>query len=331
MVLFIGTLPLFLLYGALFFTRELPWPRIFQTLQKNMSGEADTLRGMRRAGADGRDALFTSQLSPRIIPPGRMPLKDLAPTDPGFPRKPCSTIVEGVRWCTPKKPSGLLVFPSSFSGEIATDIATPETLGYYGAKFANRTEERIEVNIEHQQTNFTYAENYLHNYVLVDKEKGGAGGATLERHSFCHTDTPFQDLDSSGVFVIGKFLDESETQLELTGFLIPRNQTLWVPAGVIHTNNYLKGKWNTMLKIGEPIDAVELIRDGKQFSFTFGLVAICDLIRYPKYFQTNQTFREPLCSPQPEFEHNGWIFNDCLLLHRLLLTYQGWQVEEDTL
>ena len=70
--------------------------------------------------------------------------------------------------------------------------------------------------------------------------------------------------------VIGKFLDESETELELTGFLIPRDQTLWVPAGVIHTNNYLKGKWNTMLKIGEPIDAVELIRDGKQFSFTFG-------------------------------------------------------------
>ena len=245
---------------------------------------------MRRPGADGSDALLTSTSSPRIIPLGQMPLRDLAPTVPGFPQKPCSTIVKGVRWCTPKKPPGLLVFPSSFSGEIATDIATPETLAFYGAKFANRTEERIEVNIEHQQTNFTYAENYLHNYVLVAKEKGGAGGATLERHSFCHTDTPFEDLNSSGIFVIGKFLDESETELELTGFLIPRNQTLWVPAGVIHTNNYLKGKWNTMLKIGEPIDAVELIRDGKQFSFTFGSVAICDFIyrwMHPKYFLIN--------------------------------------------
>ena len=177
-----------------------------------------------------------------------------------------------VRWCTPKKPPGVLFFPSSFSGEIATDIATPETLDYYGAKFANRTGERIEVNIEHQQTDFTYAENYLYNYVLVDKEQGGAGGATLERHSFCHTDMPYDAQESSGVFVIGKFLDESETQLELTGFLIPRKQTLWVPAGVIHTNNYLKGKWNTMLKISEetPVEAVELVKGGKNFAFTFG-------------------------------------------------------------
>ena len=65
-------------------------------------------------------------------------------------------------------------------------------------------------------------------------------------------------------------MDESETQLELTGFLILRKQTLWVSAGVIHTNNYLKGKWNTTLNIGEPIDAVELVRDSKQFSFIFG-------------------------------------------------------------
>ena len=123
---------------------------------------------MRRPGADGRDALVASKSSPRIISPGQMHLRDLASTDPEFARKPRSTIVEGVRWCTPKKPPGLLVFPSSFSGEIAKDIATPETLNYYGAKFANRTGERIEVNIEHQQTDFTYAENYLFNYVLVD-------------------------------------------------------------------------------------------------------------------------------------------------------------------
>ena len=233
---------------------------------------------MRRPGADGSDALVASESSPRIIPPGQMNFRDLAPTNPGFIRKPCSTIVKGVRWCTPKNPPGLLVFPSSFSGGIATDVATQETLSYYGAKFANRTEERIEVDIEHQQTDFTYAENYLYNYVLVDKEKGGAGGATLERHSFCHTDTPCEDQESSGVFVIGKFLDESETQLELTGFIIPKGETLWVPRCVIHTNNYLKGKWNTMLKIGEPIDAVELVRDGKQFSFTFKWVTICVFI-----------------------------------------------------
>ena len=104
---------------------------------------------------------------------------------------------------------------------------------------------------------------------MAAKDKGGAGGATLERHSFCHTDMPYEDMDKSGVFVIGKFLDESETRLELTGFSIPRGETLWIPGGVIHTNNYLRGKWNTMLKINEPIEAVKLHRDNEDFFFTF--------------------------------------------------------------
>ena len=234
---------------------------------EKMSAEAaaDPLRGLRRPGADGRDALVASESAPRTIPTGPMDFRDLAPAP-----EPRLTVVEGVRWCTPKTGRGVLVFPSSFSGVIATDLATPEMLAYYGARFANRAEGRIEVHMEHKQTNFTYAPNYLENYVLVDTVNGPAVGATLERHSFCHTDMPYEDVDKSGVFVIGKFLDESETRIALTGFSIPRNQTLWIPGGVIHTNNYLKGKWNTMLKIGEPIDAVELVRDGKQFSFTFG-------------------------------------------------------------
>ena len=131
------------------------------------STASDNLRGMKRPGADGRDALVASESPPRIIPPGEMNFKDLAPEFSEVPR-PQSTIVEGVRWCVPKKGPGLLVFPSSFSGEIATDIATPETLDYYGAKFANRVGGKINIQIEHQQTDFTYAENYLFNYVLVD-------------------------------------------------------------------------------------------------------------------------------------------------------------------
>ena len=200
-----------------------------------------------------------------------MSFKDLAPKGPENSGKPLSTIVKDVMWCTPKKGPGLLVFPSSFSGEIATEVATPENLGYYGAKFANRTEERIYVHMEHQQANFSYADNYLDNYVMVDKEKGGAGGASLERHSFCHTDTPYEDQATSGVFVIGKFLDESETQIELTGFVIPQGETLWIPPNVIHTNNYLKGKWNTMLNVDKPIEEVKLVRKGNfsNFCFTF--------------------------------------------------------------
>ena len=74
----------------------------------------------------------------------------------------------------------------------------------------------------------------------------------------------------SGAFVIGKFMDKSETRLELTGFSIPRGEVLWIPGGVIHTNNYLKGKWNTMLDINDKhIEAVKLQRDDKDFGFTF--------------------------------------------------------------
>jgi len=35
---------------------------------------------------------------------------------------------------------------------------------------------------------------------------------------------------------------------------------------------------------------------------------------------------EPLSTPQPEFEHRGETFNDCLLLHRLLIEGKGEEV-----
>ena len=267
-------------------------------MDQRSAGETDPLRGLRRAGADGSDALVADDIPSRILPPGQMSFRDLAPKGPENSGEPLSTIVKDVMWCMPRKGPGQLVFPSSFSGEIATEVATPETLGYYGAKFANRTEEQIDVHMEHRQANFTYAENYLDNYVMVDKEKGGAGGATLERHSFCHTDTPYENQATSGVFVIGRFLDEFETQIELTGFVIPQEETLWVPPNVIHTNNYLKGKWNTMLNMDKPVEVVKLVREGKNFSFTFRWAVIYLYFHIlifthtnPKYFLTNQLFQ----------------------------------------
>ena len=234
---------------------------------------ADTLRGLRRPGADGTDALVAEDVPSRVLQAGQMAFKDLAPRGPTNPGEPLSIVIEDVSWC-----GGELRFPDSFPGEIPTEVATSEALSYYGAKFANRTEERIEVHMEHQQANFTYADNYLDNYVMVARERGGAGGASLERHAFCHTDTPFEDQERSGVFVIGRFLDKLETKIELTGFLIPREETLWVPPGLIHTNNYLKGKWNTMLNKDKPVEEVKLVRGGQNFSFTFRWALICNLI-----------------------------------------------------
>ena len=106
---------------------------------------------------------------------------------------------------------------------------------------------------------------------MASKGDGGAGGASLEKHAFCHTDTPSTNGEGDqGIFVMGKFLDKEETQLELTGFVILRGETLWVPACTIHTNNHLKGKWTTMLSTKEEIDEVKLIQDGHNFHFSFG-------------------------------------------------------------
>ena len=50
--------------------------------------------------------------------------------------------------------------------------------------------------------------------------------------------------------------------------------TLYIPAGVIHSNDYLKGTWRTMLSDG-PVDHAHLYRGpavgdiASQFHFTF--------------------------------------------------------------
>ena len=42
------------------------------------------------------------------------------------------------------------------------------------------------------------------------------------------------------------------------------------------------------------------------------------------YFAGRQL--EPLSAPQPTFEHDSYIFTNCSLLHKLLITGQGEQV-----
>ena len=222
-----------------------------------------------RIGADGKVAMQESPNPPRIIPKGTMKLADLAPLI-----RPRSTTVRGVNWDTK---TGQLTFPSDFSGEIATDVATSDNVRYYTAKLANKMkegEDDIYIPFEHEQQDYEYKENYLEKYVMVEKplregEQGGAGGSGLERHNFCHTDTPHEDIHKSGIFVLGKFLDDSETTLQLTGFFINRGDTLLVPAGVIHSNNYLRGEWTTMLAPNRSVEEVKLLKGGKKFHFTY--------------------------------------------------------------
>ena len=206
--------------------------------------------------------------SPRTIKPGPTTIGSLAPTRKGV--VPRFTVVHGVQWIKKSETEGgKLTFPAEFSGEIETEIATLETLAFYGARLADHSMELIDIKLPHKQTTFTYSNDYLSKYVNEKKERGGAGGASLERHEFFHTDQPEQDIKTSGLFIFGKFFDEYETTIVLTGFRIPQGQTLFIPAGVIHTNNYLKGRWNTMLAMNEDIDDVRMEKGGHTFSFNF--------------------------------------------------------------
>lgn len=131
----------------------------------------------------------------------------------------------------------------------------------------------VSLHLRHAIQDFTYSDNYLEDYCNLPKEEGGAGGAGCERHEFSHLDCPLEE--DSGIFVFMKFTDDEETAMHISAFRIPVRHTLYIPSGVIHTNDYLKGTWRTMLSdAGPPIDHVHLCKGGgsgkvAKFSFTF--------------------------------------------------------------
>jgi hypothetical protein len=127
----------------------------------------------------------------------------------------------------------------------------------------------VSLPYRHAVQDFTYKTDYLADY--VEKKNGGAG---LERHGFSHIDCPLDD--DSGFFILGK-LDRDE--LHLTAFKIPKRQTLYIPGHCIHSNDYLKGTWRTMLSDETNIDHVHLKRKSmddeesclEPLTFTFSL------------------------------------------------------------
>lgn len=196
--------------------------------------------------------------------PGNYSTADLVKFDDLPPIKPVSTIVRGVQWIQGEdgKPSRLLL-PSNFSGELETDIATSETLGYYGAFLAESTAENFTLDSRHVLQDFTYGNDYFETWVLQ-----GAGGAALESHDFSHLDCPLTPMKKSGYFVLAKWMNDARTDIEITAFQVPTRHTIYTPGGVMHTNNYLKGTWRTMLADG-PVDEGKLESKGQPFKFTF--------------------------------------------------------------
>lgn len=183
---------------------------------------------------------------------------------------PKKTVVR-VSWESSKNTtaSGNLIFPADFDGKLETEIATSELLDYYGCMFADGRPEEVNIPYRHVIQDFTYEDSYLINYV-----EGKNGGAGLERHEFVHIDSPLDD--DSGFFVLGKL---REDELHLTAFRVPKRHTLYVPANSIHSNDYLKGTWRTMLSDETNIDHVFLKRKTEEngenrlqsFTFSFAL------------------------------------------------------------
>ena len=101
--------------------------RVFTSLHthNHIVSEKDKLQGWARGGADGEVVLEASESAPRKIEPGWMPTKALGPDELLKSKRPVSTVVQDVSW---SQQLGQLEFPSSFSGEIATVLAAPETL-----------------------------------------------------------------------------------------------------------------------------------------------------------------------------------------------------------
>lgn len=221
-------------------------------LREKLKERWQKFASFKRQGENGETVMTGSSDIVDDFVPGEYNLKDLANFNDLPTILPKMTVVRGVSWETSNIPntSGNLVFPSDFNGVIEVEIATNELLAYYQCSFADGKSARVYLPYRHAVQDFTYKDDYLTNY--VENKNGGAG---LERHAFAHIDCPLDE--DSGLFILGK-LDEDE--LHITAFKIPKRHTLFVPGYCIHSNDYLKGTWRTMLSDEANIDHVYLKR-----------------------------------------------------------------------
>ena len=206
----------------------------------------------KRPGQDGKIAMKGGSNIVDDLVPGEYSLQDLAKFHDLPTILPKRTIVKGVLWKSSNIPntSGNIVFPSEFNGHLEVETATNELLAYYECEFANGKSEKILLPYRHAIQDFTYENDYLTNY--VEKMNRGAG---LERHDFTHLDCPL--TDDSGFFIMGKLIED---ELHITAFKIPKRHTLYIPGNCLHSNDYLKGTWRTMLSDESNIDHVHLKR-----------------------------------------------------------------------
>ena len=125
---------------------------------------------------------------------------------------------------------------------------------------------KISLLHQHEIEDFDYLPSYFNDFVQNISYPG------LERHGFAHLDYPYNDYKENGWYVLGKIVNGDE--LHLTAFQILARHTLYIPPNTIHSHDYLRGRWRTMLAAVD-IDRVVLKRsraDGNLpeiFSFDF--------------------------------------------------------------
>ncbi len=214
----------------------------------------EVFASFRRYGQSGEVVMQGGSGMVADILPGQYNLIDLACFSDLPPLQPRHIAIKKPEWMqsTISGKSGKIIFPSDFSGDIPIDIATDQHLRYYGCSFADSNQVQVSLLYRHGIQDFTYQNKYLEDYVKLKN-----GGAGIERHDFSHLDCPLGA--DSGHFILAKF-DEESGDLHITAFKVPTRHTLYIPCGCIHSNDYLKGTWRTMLSDEADIDHVHITR-----------------------------------------------------------------------
>ncbi|CAC5358321.1 unnamed protein product [Mytilus coruscus] len=225
----------------------------------------DKFATFRRTGQTGSVVMTGGHGMVADIVPGQYSLIDLACFSDLPPLVPKHTVIKDTHWLSSTIPgkSGKILFPSDFDRKIAIEQATSEHLRYYHCSFTDAQQEKVSLLFRHGIQDFTYENGYLEKYVTT-----GNGGSGLEKHDFSHLDCPL--TEDSGLFILAKYMDNGE--FHITAFRLPVRHTLYVPGGVIHSNDYLKGTWRTMLSDETDIDHVHLTQvaaEGCEQKFNF--------------------------------------------------------------
>lgn len=146
---------------------------------------------------------------------------------------------------------------------VPVEFATSILLDFYGCTLIGHDSlQEIKMTDKHVIQDFTYSMDYFEQY--ANKNSG------FEIHDFAHIDCPLDNLEGSGTFIIGKWNKDGDVLL-LTAFRVPQMHTLYIPGGVVHSNDYLLGTWRTMLSwtSEKPIDHVKLMSTSCKSSLGF--------------------------------------------------------------